>query len=569
VVATIILLAMVLAFAAYVLRQRRGGTTVETQATNDHSGGERPPHDGLLAETLALRAPMASMVGMTEVLLGQRLGAEQRDCVQALRASATNVLLHIEAMAGEPRGAPLRAHAGGEFNLHEMLHGVVRHLSPAAEMAGTRLELTLGPQVPTSVVGDSLGMRQLAMQMVQEAMRRDPPERIVIEASASADGGAESGLYELRLSVSAPMPAVHARRGLSLVRVDTAAATAPSPMSGQGVAVARAVAEHLGGRLYTEVERDGVPRLWAEVPVRVAVHASEVDAAARDGNVIAFDDPFVRHRARVRSMRILVAEDERANQLILRANLQRAGHRVELAEDGEQVLDLLVRERYDLVIIDMRMPGVSGIDVLKEARFLEAGIRRTPFVALSAESNAEVVRDLERLGVAALLIKPVVATELLDVLTRVRAAEDAPQRDASQATLLLPPVPDSVIDSEVLRELANLHANVGFLDQFTEQCARDAVRCLSDIERAGQQGAWDALREALQALRGVAGNLGARQLSGQCADLARLPTTALVREWRAHHRHLLQLVETVRNHMPVVLARIRAQRTHSGDSQSP
>jgi two-component system sensor histidine kinase RpfC len=554
--------------ASYVRHRRR---RVALRAASTNVDVDIDSYERLRGDVQALRAPVESMLSMTEALMALRLGAEQRDCVQVLRASATSTLLQIEAMAGGAYGASRRANANGDYDLHALLRGIERQLSAAASHAGSRLTLTLGPRVPTMVLGDSLGMRQLAILLVHESLRRASAEAVVLEASVSQDVTAEPDRYELRLSVVAmsQVASVASKRALAIVRQQDEGARGAGEDGGQGIAVARAVAENLGGRLYSEVDPGGALRIWADVPIRTAVYAIDTIAPVSDGKVIAFDDPFVRHRARVRSMRILVADDERASQLVLRANLQRAGHAVTFAADGEQALDLLVREQFDVVMIDMHMPGVSGIDVLKEARFLEVGLRRTPFVALSGTSSVEVVRELERLGVAALLMKPVVASELLDVLSRIRALADAPERDRAHKNLLLPPVPDAVIDAEVLRELANLHSSSGFLEQFTEQCVRDAARCLTDIDRAGRQGAWEAMREALQALRGVAGNLGARQLSEQCAELASRPTTVLHREWRAHHRHLSQLMDTVRHLMPVVLARLDTRHAPGGDTQSP
>src|SRR5690606_39368333 len=130
------------------------------------------------------------------------------------------------------------------------------------------------------------------------------------------------------------------------------------------------------------------------------------------GNVIAFSDPFVRHRARVRPMRILVADDQSANLMVLRRVLEKAGHRPQVVDDGEDVLVALESQSFDAVIIDLHMPGASGLEVLKQARFMEAGKRRTPFIMLTADATPEARAECERAGAFAYMPKDRKSTRL-------------------------------------------------------------------------------------------------------------------------------------------------------------
>ena len=135
------------------------------------------------------------------------------------------------------------------------------------------------------------------------------------------------------------------------------------------------------------------------------------DNAALPGsasNVIAFDDPFVRHRARVRPLRILVADDQSANLLVMRRLLEKAGHRPQIVDDGNDVLNALEAQQFDVVITDLHMPGVSGIEIMKQTRFMEAGRPRTPFIVLTADATTEAQLESERAGAYAFLTKPLV-----------------------------------------------------------------------------------------------------------------------------------------------------------------
>src|SRR3546814_820758 len=146
--------------------------------------------------------------------------------------------------------------------------------------------------------------------------------------------------------------------------------------TGLGTTIAKGLAEAMGGSIGFESTEQRGSRFWVEVPFdRVAALPATSDAAMPEAaapvgpvmespeNVIAFSDPFLRHRARVRSLQVLVADDHAANRMVLQRLLQKAGHRVTCVTDGEGVLAALDVSDYDVVIADLHMPRLSGLDL--------------------------------------------------------------------------------------------------------------------------------------------------------------------------------------------------------------
>src|SRR4249920_2999434 len=125
---------------------------------------------------------------------------------------------------------------------------------------------------------------------------------------------------------------------------------------------------------------------------------SELVEQAAGNTVVSFDDPFIRHKARVRPLRILVADDQHANRTVLTRILERAGHRVQAVSDGEQALDALETGAVDLAVLDMHMPNLSGLDVIRQLRFMQAGGKQTPILVLSADATVQAARDAEQAG---------------------------------------------------------------------------------------------------------------------------------------------------------------------------
>src|SRR3546814_19541627 len=116
-------------------------------------------------------------------------------------------------------------------------------------------------------------------------------------------------------------------------------------------------------------------------------------------------------------MRVLVADDQSANLMVLRRLLEKAGHRPQIVDDGEDVLTAIENQSFDAVIIDLHMPGVSGVEIMKQTRFLEAGRKRTPIIVLTADATAEARLECERAGSSAFMPKPAIVQKLLETMS--------------------------------------------------------------------------------------------------------------------------------------------------------
>jgi two-component system sensor histidine kinase RpfC len=115
-----------------------------------------------------------------------------------------------------------------------------------------------------------------------------------------------------------------------------------------------------------------------------------------------------------RSLSILVAEDKRTNQIVIAKILDRAGHRVTLVDNGEAALDMLEMQEFDLVLMDVNMPVMNGIEATKLYRFAALGRPHVPVVALTADATEEVARRCEEAGMDACITKPIEPNRLRD-----------------------------------------------------------------------------------------------------------------------------------------------------------
>ena len=456
-----------------------------------------------------LRTPLNGIIGMIELLVTTPMTADQRDSAEVIRASARSLQLLVEDVLdiSAIEAGKLNRH-DADFSLPELVDGIQIMLLPSAQSKGLVFEQRLLPDVPHMLHGDGGHLRQILVNLLSNAIKFTEGGKVALEASVierSADA------VWLRFSVRDTGIGIPSG---ALERIFHAFEQADSGRdrryggTGLGTTISKALTEIMGGRIGVESTLGEGSHFWIEVPFAVpTVTLTAQDASG--SNIIAFSDPFVRHRARVRSMRILVADDQAANVMVLRRLLERAGHRLQIVEDGEAVLSALEASGFDAVITDLHMPGLSGIEIMKQARFMQAGHKRTPFIVLTADATPEARGESERAGAYAFLSKPVVVERLLDKLAEigdgiVGKVERAEQRQ---------PVGDDLISRDLLDEVRQMGLGEEFVQRFLIECARDARKCIAELESAGMAGRWDAYRDGCHALKGAAGNMGAVRLA--------------------------------------------------------
>lgn len=255
-----------------------------------------------------------------------------------------------------------------------------------------------------------------------------------------------------------------------------------------------------------------------------------------------------------RTARILVAEDNRTNQRVIKAILERAGHRVVLADDGQAALEWLERERFDLVLMDLSMPGTSGTDAVKLLRFLNDPAELPPIVALSADATPESRETCRKLGFSAYLTKPVETAELLSTIDRLlNAALQEPA--AGQA----PPPADHadedgrVLDPTRLKALEQLDDGQGFFAELVEDFLADSRESLERMQAALRAGDAHAFRQHAHALRSSAAHMGGVGVFELCLSWRGLDDAALLMRGRAEllrlHEELAKLETALRDYV--------------------
>lgn len=288
--------------------------------------------------------------------------------------------------------------------------------------------------------------------------------------------------------------------------------------------------------------RSLLPLPLSEEALTSAVHlgfARDLDAEATKAN----SDPAVAERC----LTILVADDNRTNQKVIGKVLERAGHKVAFADNGEQALDALNRQTFDLVLMDVNMPLLSGIEATKLYRFISLGKRYVPIVALTADATPDASRRCREAGMDACLTKPIEPRELLNTIMAIvadnavatqtsseSAGTGAAEPIAASAGLwadaqsiadfsegsALPgrdrePGEPEAIDARALKDLETLGGR-DFVRDLVRGFLDDAEEVLRELGAAVAKGDAPMFQDQLHALRSGAANVGARGVFEAC-----------------------------------------------------
>jgi two-component system, sensor histidine kinase RpfC len=308
----------------------------------------------------------------------------------------------------------------------------------------------------------------------------------------------------------------------------------------------------------SQVPSDGANYLTVLPPeVEDARLFAALHAALAQPEVPAAKAPSDAARRERRSLRVLVAEDNRVNQQVIDRMLQSAGHAVTLVGDGEQALDALESDSFDVVLMDVNMPVMNGLDAVKLHRFATGGRDVPPFIALTADATEETRRQCEEAGMAGYLTKPVDMEELLGLIDRVAHADPAassPEQPSRVRPTGTGAEAGPVLDATYLDRLRQLDDHDDFLAGLIRDFIADAEQLVDELEAAALNGDAAAFRDRAHALRSSAAHLGATALFELCLEWRGIGADDLSAEGSAYAVRLRSEFERLREALLAELA---------------
>ncbi len=387
-----------------------------------------------------IRTPMNGILGMTDMVLASEVTSEQREFLETARLSANSLLTLLNDVldfskveAGKLDLSPV------PFSLRLCAHQTVKIFSLAAGEKRLHLSIDIGDEVPERLVGDPDRLQQVLINLIGNAVKFTA--RGGVRLVVSRGHPSEDGTWMVQFSVhdtGIGIPADKTQLIFEAFRQADGSTTRRFGGTGLGLAICSKLVELMGGRIWVESEPGkgsifhftvrfaDAPVEEAYTPVDTTSLRSLLSATLLDKGPNAGETPKGATPAAESApagLRILLAEDNLVNQQLERKLLERRGHHVTIAATGRQALECLDREIFDLILMDLQMPDMDGLEATEAIRLREreTGIH-TPIIALTARTMQEDRDRCLAAGMDAFITKPIQAVEFLKVVERVAVA---------------------------------------------------------------------------------------------------------------------------------------------------
>jgi PAS domain S-box-containing protein len=358
-----------------------------------------------------IRTPINGIMGMSHLLAETPLNEEQRGYAQTITASGSSLLAIINDILDlsrlEAGGVVLESASLAPSTLVE---SVVAMLSPLAREKGIELSAAIEPALRGHYLCDPTRLRQALANLTANAVKFTERGSVRIEASSMDAGGDRTSL---RFAVSDTGIGIAAE---ALPRIFQKFGQADSSITrkyggtGLGLAITKQLVELMGGSIAVSSREGAGSRFWFDLPLAR-------DAAARP----APDPALARSSADDRKLRVLLVEDNAVNQRVAQLILEKAGHDVDTVDSGRKAIEAVKSSVYDVILMDIQMADIDGIEATKRIRALTPPTSEVPIIALTASALAGAREQYLSVGMNDYIAKPFRPAELLATLDRVAA----------------------------------------------------------------------------------------------------------------------------------------------------
>ena len=382
--------------------------TAELRRARDAAqGASRAKSEFLANMSHELRTPLNGVIGAAELLQEIESTGEQRELLEMLKLSADSLLAVINGVLdfSKIEAGKLELETV-EFNLVDCIQSTLKTLTLRAEEKRLELLCDLAPALPEVVRGDSGRLRQVIVNLVSNAIKFTPQGRVSLRVIPEELSGERGRLHFTVADTGIGIPPEKQKRIFDpFIQADTST-TRKFGGTGLGLAICWRLVGIMGGRIWLESAEQQGTQFHFVIPLP-AVESRSVSGADQHGDLPR------------RALRVLLAEDNVVNQRLASWLLTKRGHSVEAVGDGHAALAALERETYDLVLMDVQMPEMDGMETTAMIRERErqTGKHQT-VIALTAHAIKGDEQRCLNAGMDGYLTKPIRPQQLYEVLAR-------------------------------------------------------------------------------------------------------------------------------------------------------
>jgi signal transduction histidine kinase/DNA-binding response OmpR family regulator len=484
-----------------------------------------------------IRTPMNGIIGMTEVALRTNLSAEQRDYLETVRTSANSLLdiLNDVLDFSKIESRKLRLEAV-PVSVSDVLSDLLKPFLLRATEKRLHVACRISPAVPATVVGDPVRLRQVLINLIGNAIKFTDrgTVAIVVERDDSVTSGV--GLHFIVEDTGVGIAGEHRERIFEAFSQADGSTTRKYGGTGLGLAISSTLVKMMGGRIWVESTPGQGSRF------HFTVLCGESTAAAPEPAKRVPDAPDMAGQPR----RVLLVEDNIVNQRVAVGLLTNRGHSVTVCGNGAEAIARLGREQFDLVLMDLQMPVMGGLEATTEIRCRERVTgARNRIVAMTAHAMAG---DRERClghGMDGYLSKPIDPAALFAVV----------EEDSGGTTQL----PSVDIDSTSFDEadfMARVSDDASLAREVVNAFIEDHRVRLVTLQDAISANDLPSIRRSAHAIKGAASTVGGRSLAALAKVLEELAAQGHTALFEPAWRRIRESSDTLESGLRDLLQRL-------------
>jgi CheY-like chemotaxis protein len=375
------------------------------------AAGRQPAIEGTLADLAhEIRTPLTGILALGELLVTSELGERERGWATSIKSTAEHLSLLtsliVDAARSGAKGLVLRREL---IRPRRLAAALAATLAARAETKGLQAETDISDTLPEAVIGDPLRLRAALENLIDNAVKFT--ERGSVRLDASCEGAAR-GKTRLVFTVSDSgigLSAAEIKRLFRPFAQANAGIARRYGGAGLGLAAVKRIANAMGGSLAVTSTPGGGSRFRLTVVVDKVADASpeqHAEGAAARGAPVA-------------PLNILCVEDNPYGRVLLNTILTELGHRADFVGSGATAVDTVAQGRYDVVLMDVMLPGIDGLEATRRIRALGGDVGRIPIVGVSGRANGADEAAARAAGMDGFLTKPLSPSALTQALGSV------------------------------------------------------------------------------------------------------------------------------------------------------
>ncbi|MES0328345.1 MAG: ATP-binding protein, partial [Gammaproteobacteria bacterium] len=320
-----------------------------------------------------IRTPMNGVIGFTNLLSKTGLDEIQTEYVNTINTSVNDLLIIINDILDFSRIESGKMELQTEVvNIRECLDYVVRLFSAAAKIKSLNLQCHISNDLPEHMIADPLRFRQIISNLIGNAIKFTDQGSITLNAERICENGSDKLNIEI-IDSGKGVTKSEKNRLFDAFTQSNNSIYSPDSGTGLGLAISKQLIELMSGSIGVKDNQKNGATFWIHLPI---IETDQIPEPAKEKLLTQSDKKYT-------GLHILVADDNAINRKLITTLLSQRGIKITEANDGKSALDIALKNDFDLIFMDIRMPELNGIEVTEVLRS-RRGAKYTPIIALTA-----------------------------------------------------------------------------------------------------------------------------------------------------------------------------------------